>query len=100
MIWSARLRGPTGDRGPFCREGTGVRPDDRIGAVLAAVQRNGTCWAGGTTWRGRRFMCIADSNAATEPKIDCSWPCSEQSILSDVWVNIASRNGASRGYER
>ena len=34
-------------------------------AALAAVQRDGTCWMGGTTWRGRRYMRIAVSNAAT-----------------------------------
>jgi hypothetical protein len=33
--------------------------------VIAAVQRDGTCWMGGTTWRGRRFMRIAVSNAMT-----------------------------------
>jgi hypothetical protein len=48
--------------------------------VLAAVQRNGIYWVGGTTWRGRRYMCIAVSKVATEADGDRSWPCSEQSI--------------------
>jgi hypothetical protein len=37
------------------------------------VQREGTCWMGGTTWRGRRYMRIAVSNAATtEADVDRS----------------------------
>jgi glutamate/tyrosine decarboxylase-like PLP-dependent enzyme len=33
--------------------------------VVAAIQRDGTCWMGGTTWRGRRYMRISVSNYAT-----------------------------------
>lgn len=33
--------------------------------VIAAIQRDGTCWMGGTTWRGRRYMRISVSNYAT-----------------------------------
>jgi glutamate/tyrosine decarboxylase-like PLP-dependent enzyme len=33
--------------------------------VLAAVQQEGTCWAGGTTWRGRAAMRISVSSWAT-----------------------------------
>lgn len=33
--------------------------------VLDAVQRDGTCWAGGSTWRGRRSMRISVSSWAT-----------------------------------
>jgi glutamate/tyrosine decarboxylase-like PLP-dependent enzyme len=39
--------------------------DDRTDAVIDAVQADGTCWMGGTTWRGRRYMRIAVSNHAT-----------------------------------
>ena len=47
--------------------------DARTDAVIAAVQRDGTCWMGGTTWRGRRLMRIAVSNAATsEEDVDRS----------------------------
>jgi glutamate/tyrosine decarboxylase-like PLP-dependent enzyme len=47
--------------------------DARTDAVIAAVQRDGTCWMGGTTWRGRRLMRIAVSNAATtEDDVDRS----------------------------
>ncbi|MFV0634403.1 pyridoxal phosphate-dependent decarboxylase family protein [Demequina sp.] len=34
-------------------------------AVLAAVEEDGTCWAGGTTWHGRRAMRLSVSDAAT-----------------------------------
>lgn len=33
--------------------------------VIAAVQRDGTCWLGGTTWRGRRLLRISVSNWST-----------------------------------
>jgi glutamate/tyrosine decarboxylase-like PLP-dependent enzyme len=39
--------------------------DDRTDALIAAVQRDGTCWMGGTTWRGRRYMRISVSNWTT-----------------------------------
>jgi glutamate/tyrosine decarboxylase-like PLP-dependent enzyme len=53
--------------------GADDRAEDRADAVLAAVQREGTCWMGGTTWRGRRYMRIAVSNAATtEEDVDRS----------------------------
>jgi glutamate/tyrosine decarboxylase-like PLP-dependent enzyme len=47
--------------------------DARTDRVLAAVPADGTCWAGGTTWRGRRFMRISVSNATTtEADVDRS----------------------------
>jgi glutamate/tyrosine decarboxylase-like PLP-dependent enzyme len=39
--------------------------DAATDAVIAAVQADGTCWLGGTTWRGRRAMRISVSNWAT-----------------------------------
>jgi glutamate/tyrosine decarboxylase-like PLP-dependent enzyme len=39
--------------------------DEVTDAVVAAVQADGTCWLGGTTWRGRRAMRISVSNWAT-----------------------------------
>ncbi|MGC4889705.1 pyridoxal phosphate-dependent decarboxylase family protein [Micromonospora sp. DT227] len=39
--------------------------DARTDRVVAAVQADGTCWVGGTTWRGRRLMRISVSNATT-----------------------------------
>jgi glutamate/tyrosine decarboxylase-like PLP-dependent enzyme len=51
----------------------GFGDDARTDAVIAAVQRDGTCWMGGTTWRGRRYMRIAVSNATTtEDDVDRS----------------------------
>jgi glutamate/tyrosine decarboxylase-like PLP-dependent enzyme len=47
--------------------------DARTDEVIAAVQRDGTCWMGGTTWRGRRLMRISVSSAATtEADVDRS----------------------------
>ncbi|MDN3354361.1 hypothetical protein [Actinomadura sp. DC4] len=43
----------------------GFGDDARTDEVVAAVQADGTCWAGGTTWRGRRYMRISVSNATT-----------------------------------
>jgi glutamate/tyrosine decarboxylase-like PLP-dependent enzyme len=45
--------------------------DDRTDQVIAAVQHDGTCWMGGTTWRGRRYMRISVSNwSTTETDVD------------------------------
>jgi glutamate/tyrosine decarboxylase-like PLP-dependent enzyme len=37
-------------------------------AVVAEVQRDGTCWCGPTTWHGRRAMRVSVSNWATQDK--------------------------------
>lgn len=39
--------------------------DARTDRVVAAVQREGTCWMGATTWHGRRYMRISVSNSMT-----------------------------------
>jgi glutamate/tyrosine decarboxylase-like PLP-dependent enzyme len=39
--------------------------DARTDEVVAAVQTEGTCWAGWTTWQGRRAMRISVSSWAT-----------------------------------
>jgi glutamate/tyrosine decarboxylase-like PLP-dependent enzyme len=41
--------------------------DATTDGVIAAVQDEGVCWLGGTTWRGRRAMRISVSNWATSP---------------------------------
>jgi len=42
-------------------------------AVIAAVQADGTCWLGGTTWRGLAAMRISVSNwSTTEADADMS----------------------------
>jgi glutamate/tyrosine decarboxylase-like PLP-dependent enzyme len=46
---------------------------DRTDAVIAAVQREGTCWCGPTTWHGRRAMRVSVSGwCTTEEDIDRS----------------------------
>ena len=45
----------------------------RTDAVVEAVQRDGTCWLGATTWRGKRLIRISVSNwSTTESDIDLS----------------------------
>ena len=47
--------------------------DARTAAVIAEVQRDGTCWAGGTTWKSRGAMRVSVSNwSTTERDIDRS----------------------------
>jgi glutamate/tyrosine decarboxylase-like PLP-dependent enzyme len=47
--------------------------DERTDRLIAAVQRDGTCWMGGTTRRGRRYMRISVSNwSTTEEDVDRS----------------------------
>jgi glutamate/tyrosine decarboxylase-like PLP-dependent enzyme len=42
--------------------------DDHLtDGVIAAVQTDGTCWCGPTTWRGRRAMRFSVSNWSTTP---------------------------------
>jgi glutamate/tyrosine decarboxylase-like PLP-dependent enzyme len=51
----------------------GFGDDDRTDAVIAAVQQDGTCWMGGTTWHGQRLMRISVSNwTTTEDDVDKS----------------------------
>ena len=47
--------------------------DATTDAVIERVQRDGTCWMGGTTWRGRQYMRISVSNhTTTEADVDRS----------------------------
>jgi glutamate/tyrosine decarboxylase-like PLP-dependent enzyme len=47
--------------------------DELTAAVIAGVQQDGTCWMGGTTWRGRHYMRISVSNwSTTEADVDRS----------------------------
>lgn len=50
--------------------------DDATRAVVRAVQDDGTCWCGGTTWRGRAAMRISV----------CSWATTE----ADVELSLAA----------
>jgi len=47
--------------------------DERTRRVIAAIQRDGTCWLGGTTWQGKVAMRISVSNwSTTEDDVDRS----------------------------
>ncbi|HKE54492.1 MAG TPA: pyridoxal-dependent decarboxylase [Actinomycetota bacterium] len=51
----------------------GFGDDERTDRVIANVQRDGTCWMGGTTWGGDRLMRISVSNwTTTEDDVDRS----------------------------
>ena len=50
-----------------------IGDDARTDAVVEALQRDGTCWMGATTWRGRRYMRISVSSwRTTEADVDRS----------------------------
>jgi glutamate/tyrosine decarboxylase-like PLP-dependent enzyme len=52
---------------------TGFGGPDRTDAVIAAVQRDGTCWCGPTIWQGQRAMRLSVSCwNTTEDDIDRS----------------------------
>ena len=55
-----RFEGPDGDT-------DGSLGDARTRAVVDAVQRDGTCWLGGTTWAGRAAMRFSVSGWQTTP---------------------------------
>ena len=47
--------------------------DERTAAVIEAVQLDGTCWLGGSTWRGRKYMRVSVSNwSTTDDDVDRS----------------------------
>jgi glutamate/tyrosine decarboxylase-like PLP-dependent enzyme len=51
----------------------GRGPDEITREVIARVQADGTCWAGGAVWQGRQVMRISVSNwSTTEDDIDRS----------------------------
>ena len=54
-------------------DGDAAAGDQRTRHVVAAVQRDGTMWAGGTTWQGQAAMRISVSNwATTDEDVDRS----------------------------
>ena len=54
---------------------------NKTDAIIDAVQREGTCWLGGTTWQGKRLIRVSVSNwSTTEEDIDRS----AQAILSSA----------------
>jgi threonine aldolase len=47
--------------------------DDANRAAVAAIQRDGTCWLGGTTWNGEYAARVSISNwATTDEDVDRS----------------------------
>ncbi len=47
--------------------------DDANRAAVAAIQRDGTCWLGGTTWNGEYVVRVSISNwATTDDDVDRS----------------------------
>ena len=58
--------------------------DVRTDAVIDRVQRDGTCWVGGTTWRGRRAMRISVS----------SWATTERDVERSAEAILAAAAGA------
>ena len=47
--------------------------DDANRAAVAAIQRDGTCWLGGTTWDGEHVLRVSISNwATTDEDVDRS----------------------------
>ena len=47
--------------------------DDTTARVIEEIQRDGTCWCGGTVWQGRRAMRISVCNwSTTEADVDIS----------------------------
>ena len=53
--------------------GSDAEADDFTRRVIAAVQADGTCWLGGTTWHGMAAMRISVSNwSTTEEDADVS----------------------------
>jgi threonine aldolase len=47
--------------------------DDANRAAVAAIQREGTCWLGGTTWNGEYVLRVSISNwATTDEDVDRS----------------------------
>jgi len=47
--------------------------DDANRAAVAAIQRDGTCWLGGTTWHGQYVLRVSISNwTTTDDDVDRS----------------------------
>ena len=52
-----------------------------------AVQRDGTCWLGGTTWHGERLLRISVSN----------WSTTEADVDRSVEAIVSACDAARRG---
>lgn len=63
--------------------------DERTRRVLAAVQDDGTCWCGGTTWKGRAAMRISIS----------SWATTDDDIERSIAAILKASGGEAAGYD-
>ena len=57
--------------------------------VIVGLQKDGTCWCGGTVWQGRTAMRISVS----------SWKTSEQDVDRSVEAIVRIAEGAARAVE-
>jgi len=62
--------------------------DERTRAVIAALQKDGTCWCGGTVWHGRAAMRISVS----------SWATTEEDVERslEAMIRVAGREKSGR----
>ncbi|MEM7287720.1 MAG: pyridoxal-dependent decarboxylase, partial [Actinomycetota bacterium] len=61
--------------------------DATTDAVIAEVQADGTCWAGGTTWQGRQAMRLSVSSTTTTPEdIETA-----AAAIIDAWGRVRAR---------
>ena len=56
-------------------------------ATIAAIQRSGECWVGGTSWQGRQVIRVSI----------CSWATSEADVSHSVKAFVAARRQAESG---
>jgi len=69
---SERVRGP-GTKSPNQEQDESEQAQDLTRDMIARLQQDGTCWAGGTTWHGEAALRISISNwSTTESDIDRS----------------------------
>jgi glutamate/tyrosine decarboxylase-like PLP-dependent enzyme len=63
--------------------------DEETANVIKAIQDDGTCWVGGTTWKGRMAMRISVSSWATKPQdvnksVEAMISCARKVVLNAV----------------
>ena len=69
--------------------------------MIAALQREGTCWCGPTTWRGRRAMRISLSNwTTTQADVDRSVAAVLTAAQQASAVVASAAIGGDPGYRR
>ena len=61
--------------------------DETTEAVIAEVQADGTCWAGGTVWQGRTAMRLSvSSTTTTADDIELA-----AAAILDAWGRVRAR---------